>query len=88
MKLDQIAQGTFNIDKSGNGLEAIVWWRQGDIDSLRKYCLDDVKITKDVYEYAMKNKKLFFKEGPFNKEIKLDTKHWEQVAEARTQSLF
>jgi DEAD/DEAH box helicase domain-containing protein len=89
MKLDQIAQGTFNISKSGNGLEAIVWWRNGDIDSLRKYCIDDVKITKDVYEYAMKNKKLMFKEGPFNKEIKLNTSSWEVfVPEVRTQSLF
>ena len=88
MKLDQVAQGTLNIAKSGNGLEAIVWWRKGDIESIRKYCLDDVKITKDVYEYALKNKKLFFKEGPFNKEIKLDTKHWELESEAKTQSLF
>jgi uncharacterized protein YprB with RNaseH-like and TPR domain len=88
MKLDQVAQGTLGTQKSGEGLQAIVWWRNGDIDSLRKYCMDDVKITKDVYEYAVKNKKLFFKEGPFNKEIKLDTKHWEQVPEAKTQSLF
>ena len=88
MKLDQVAQGTLGTQKSGEGLQAIVWWRNGDIDSLRKYCMDDVKITRDVYEYALKNKKLFFKEGPFNKEIKLDTKHWEQVPEAKTQSLF
>jgi len=88
MKLDQIAEGTFGMHKSGNGLEAVVWWKQGEIDKIRKYCLDDVKITKDVYEYAMKNKKLIFKEGPFTKEIKLDTKHWEPVLEVKTQSLF
>lgn len=88
MKLEQVAQGTFGISKSGNGLEALVWWRNGEIDKLRKYCLDDVKITKDVYEYALKNKKLMFKEGPFVKEIKLDTKHWEFLPEAKTQSLF
>lgn len=88
MKLDQIAEGTFGTHKSGNGLEAVVWWKKGEIDKIRKYCLDDVKITKDVYEYAMKNKKLIFKEGPFTKEIKLDTKHWEPVSEVKTQSLF
>ena len=88
MKLDQIAQGTFGLGKSGDGLQAIVWWRTGDIENLRKYCIDDVKITKDVYEYAMKNKKLLFKEGPFTKEIKLDTKHWEVVPEAKTATLF
>ena len=88
MKLDQIAEGTFGINKSGNGLEAVAWWRSGEIEKIRKYCLDDVKITKDVYEFALKNKKLMFKEGPFIKEIKLDTKHWEPLEEVKTMSLF
>ncbi len=88
MKLDQIAEGTLGVHKSGNGLEAVAWWRTGEIDKIRKYCLDDVRITKDVYEYALKNKRLMFKQGPFVKEIKLDTKHWEPVPEVKTQSLF
>ncbi|OHA99679.1 MAG: hypothetical protein A3H52_02335 [Candidatus Zambryskibacteria bacterium RIFCSPLOWO2_02_FULL_39_26] len=88
MKLDQVAEGTFGINKQGNGLEAVNWWRNGEIERVRKYCLEDVKLTKDVYEYAMKNKKLIFKEGPFTKEIKLETKHWEPVSEVKTKSLF
>src|SRR3989344_1917685 len=88
LKLDKIAQGTFGINKSGDGLEAVVWWRTGEIEKIRKYCLEDVKITKDVYEFALKHKKLIFKEGPFTKEIKLDTKHWEPVSEIKTQRLF
>lgn len=88
MKLTQIAEGTFGIPKSGDGLEAVAWWRNGEIDKIKKYCIEDVRITKDVYEYAMKNKKLLFKEGPFVKEIKLETKHWEPISEVKTQSLF
>jgi DEAD/DEAH box helicase domain-containing protein len=88
MKLDQIAEGTLGINKSGNGFEAIVWWKNGEIDKIREYCLKDVKITKELYEFALKNKKLMFKEGPFIKEIKLDTKPWEMEDEVRTQSLF
>jgi len=88
MKLDQVAEGTFGIGKSNNGLDAVIWWEQGEIEKIRKYCLDDVRITKEVYEYALKNKKLLFKEGPFTKEIKMDVKHWEPISEIRTQSLF
>jgi hypothetical protein len=88
MKLDQIAEGTLGINKSGNGLEAIVWWKNGEIEKIREYCLKDVKITKEIYEFAIKNNKLMFKEGPFVKEIKLDTKHWEPQEEIKTQSLF
>lgn len=88
LKLDKIAMGTFGINKSGDGFDAVKWWNEGKVEDIKKYCLDDVKITKDVYEFAMKNKKLIFKEGPFTKEIKLDTKHWEPVPEVKTQSLF
>ncbi len=88
LKLDKVAEGTFGLKKSGDGLEAVKWWREGKIDEIRRYCLDDVKITRNVYDFALKNKKLMFKEGPFIKEIKLDVKHWEPVAEVKTQSLF
>lgn len=76
MKLDQIAEGTLGVNKSGNGLDAIRWWREGEVEKVKKYCLDDVRITKDVYEYALKFGKLFFKEGPNLNEVKLDTSYW------------
>lgn len=81
MKLDQIAEGTLGVNKSGHGLDAIKWWREGEIDKVKKYCLDDVRITKDVYEYALKNGKLIFKEGPNLNTVKLDTTDWETLPE-------
>ena len=77
MKLDQVAEGTLGIKKSGHGLDAIRWWKDGEIDKVKKYCLDDVLITKDIYEYALKNSKIFFKEGPNLNEVKLDIADWE-----------
>ncbi len=77
MKLDQIAEGTLGINKSGDGMDAVKWWREGEIEKVKKYCLNDVRITKDLYEYALKNNKLIFKEGPNLNEIKLDTSLWE-----------
>lgn len=82
MKLDQIAEGTLGVNKSGHGLDAIKWWRDGEIEKVKKYCLDDVRITKDVYEYALKNGKLIFKEGPNLNEIKLDTSDWETLPDS------
>lgn len=77
MKLDQLAEGTLGKKKSGHGFDAIKWWRQGEIDKIRTYCIDDVRITKELYDYARANNKLIFKEGKELKEIKLDTSHWE-----------
>ncbi|MEK9185609.1 MAG: ribonuclease H-like domain-containing protein, partial [Patescibacteria group bacterium] len=78
MKLDQVAEGTLGIKKSGHGLDAIEWWKKGEIEKLRKYCLDDVRITRDLYDYALQNSKLIFKEGGRNNEIKLDISLWEK----------
>ncbi len=90
MKLDQVAEGTLGINKSGHGLDAVVWWRKGEIDKIKKYCVDDVKITRDVYDFAMKNGFLKFREGGKDIEIKLDTSNWEKLEEEKPQmaSLF
>lgn len=78
MRLDQVAEGTLGLNKSGHGLEAITWWKQGEIEKIRKYCLDDVRITKELYNYALENQKLKFKEGGEIMDIKLDTSKWEE----------
>lgn len=81
MKLDQLAEATLGTKKTGWGLDAVKWWKQGEIQKIRDYCLDDVKITKEIYDYAVKNGKLLFKEGPQVKEIPLDTSEWEKPVE-------
>lgn len=81
IKLDTIAEATLGINKSGHGLDAITWWRNGEIDKIIKYCIDDVKITKDIYDYAMINSKLKYKDlgaGGQIRDIKLDTSKWEE----------
>lgn len=77
MRLDQLAEGTLGKNKTSHGLEAVKWWRQGEIQKIKDYCLADVKITKEIYDYALANQKLSFKEGRDLKEIALDTKDWE-----------
>lgn len=79
VKLDQVAEGTLGLNKTGHGLEAIKWWRDGEIEKVKKYCLDDVRLTKDLYEYALKEGKLLFKEGGNSNEIKLDVSDWETL---------
>ena len=82
LKLDSIATATLGTGKSGHGLEAVTWWKNGEIEKLIKYCIDDVKVTKDVYDYALKNGLLKYKDGAVMKDIKLDTKDWEKKTES------
>lgn len=81
MRLDSLAEGTLGKKKSGHGLDAITWWKKGEIDKIRTYCLDDVKLTKELYDYALSNGKLIFKDGKDLLEIKLDTSEWEKPIE-------
>ena len=89
IKLDQVGAGTLGEGKSGHGLQAVQWWRKGEIEKIRKYCLDDVRITKEVYEYALKHKSLKFKEGADIKKFKVNTSKWGEIGDGvLNQSLF
>lgn len=51
--LDALAQANVNAGKTGHGLEAIELYREGRIEELKNYCLNDVKLTRDLYELAL-----------------------------------
>lgn len=78
LRLDSVAEGTLGEKKNGHGLDAVRWWNTGEIDKIRKYCLNDVKITKDIYDYAIKNGSVYYMDFSEKKEIKLDTSDWER----------
>lgn len=61
VKLDAIAKETLGIQKGGNGLDAITYYHNGDWEKLTKYCLQDVEITKDIYNHVLKTGELKFK---------------------------
>ena len=54
LKLDDVAAASIGHGKSGHGLQAVEWWKQGEKEKVKKYCLDDVRVTKEVYEYGQK----------------------------------
>ncbi len=60
LKLESIAQATLGEGKSGSGLDALKYYKNGDWNTLEKYCLDDVRITRDVYEYGKKHGHLWY----------------------------
>jgi DEAD/DEAH box helicase domain-containing protein len=79
LRLQSIAEATLGIGKSGNGLEAVTWWQNGEYDKVRQYCMDDVKITRQIFDYAMKHGKLKYKEPGGDREFKIDTSQWTKV---------
>lgn len=82
LKLDLVAEGTLGKKKTGYGLEAVTWWKSGEIEKVKKYCEEDVRITKELYDYALKNNSLKYKDMNKIQEIKLDTINWEKYKDS------
>ena len=77
LKLDTVGEATLGINKTARGAEAIDMWKNGEIDKLISYCTQDVKMTKELYDYAINNGKMKYKESGTIKELKLNTSKWE-----------
>ena len=59
-KLNDLAKATLQIEKSADGLQAQKWWQEGNVAEIKKYCEQDVRVTKGIYEYGKKNRMLYF----------------------------
>jgi DEAD/DEAH box helicase domain-containing protein len=53
VKLERIAQGTLGTGKSADGLMAVEWWKQGEVQKIIDYCLKDVEVTRDVFLHGL-----------------------------------
>jgi len=52
VSLDSIAKATLGRGKSGQGLDALRWYKEGRFDLIERYCRDDVDITRQVFEFG------------------------------------
>lgn len=71
LKLENIAQATLGKGKSGHGLDAIKYFHAGDWELLEKYCLDDVRITKEVYNYGLSHGHIWYTNNGEKNKIKI-----------------
>lgn len=91
-KLDDLASATLGYGKIGKGSDAVKYWAAGDLESLRKYCIQDVKVTMDLYDFGVENGyiKYFDKQG-FVKQVDIDWdlgKREPEVVEEAPMSMF
>lgn len=79
--LDGIAQATLGIAKSGHGSDAIAWWNAGEIQKIVDYCIQDVKVTKAVFDHARKHGELSYTDRATGEKttVPVDTSQWDPV---------
>ena len=82
VSLDILAKTNLGVGKTSHGLEAIRFYREGDLESLKNYCLNDVKITKDLYELAKKQSHLMVPKKFTGEMVKVPFNIQSQVVQA------
>lgn len=90
-KLDDVVTATLKRGKTAKGSDAPIFWAKGELDKLRDYCMEDVRLTKELYEYGRDNGFVsYFDKQGFIKQVHID---WnigkkEKKIEDKTLSLF
>lgn len=76
ISLNEVVNATLGKKKSGHGLQAINLYKEGKIEELKQYCLDDVMLTKELFEYGIKNGEIFYPAVSGKISIKVDWKKY------------
>lgn len=76
IRLQALAEATLGRGKAGDGLKAGEWWKEGKRDKVAEYCIEDVRLTRELYDYALQHGILKYKDLRDIRDIKMDTTHW------------
>ncbi len=58
--LSTLATATLKKDKTADGMEAIKMYREGRMEELARYCLEDVRLTRDLFDYGKREGNVLF----------------------------
>ena len=74
-----LAEANLGVGKTGKGLEAIDLYRNGEIEKLKNYCLQDVKLTKEIFELIKNQSFLWIPQRDLPQMIKLPIFYKEEI---------
>ena len=60
VSLHSVAQATLGITKTGEGWNAVNLYEQRRMEELKKYCLNDVHLTREIYDFGCRENRVFF----------------------------
>lgn len=81
IRLQALAEATLGKGKKGDGLKSGEWWREGKKAQVAEYCIEDVRLTRELYDYALAHGLLKYKDLREKRDIKIDTSGWSRVNE-------
>ena len=74
--LNDVVNATLGKHKSGHGLQAIELFKAGKMAELKEYCMDDVRLTKELFEHGVKNGQINYLNERGKMNIKVEWKKY------------
>ena len=72
ISLSRLAEANLGVKKDRHGSEAIALYRDGKIAELKEYCLNDVKLTKELYDLSRKQNYLMMPGKNMGEMVKIE----------------
>jgi DEAD/DEAH box helicase domain-containing protein len=69
--LDHLATETLGTGKTAHGLQAVEWFRQGEMEKLSLYCRHDVEATRDLFQYGLQNDHIVYRKKGVDARLRL-----------------
>jgi DEAD/DEAH box helicase domain-containing protein len=69
--LDHLATETLDHGKTADGLQALEWFKQGEMKKLTEYCQQDVAVTRDLFQYCLDKSHLIYKTKKDDRRVRL-----------------
>lgn len=76
LKLDSVAEATLGEKKTASGTQSLKWWKAGEVEKVRSYCLKDVEITRKLFDYALEYGVVKYRDFGVTRDVKLKTDSW------------
>lgn len=76
LALNDLISATLGKKKSGHGLMAIDYYNEGKFEELKKYCLDDVMLTKELFDYGVRTGEIYYLNERGKEIIRVDWKKY------------
>jgi DEAD/DEAH box helicase domain-containing protein len=71
LSLDHLAQETLKQGKSADGLQAVEWFREGEMEKLTEYCTQDVSVTWRLFQFGVEQGHLIYREKQADRRLRL-----------------
>ncbi len=60
LSLDALASATLGAEKLADGVQAVRWYKAGELEKLLEYCRKDVALTQQLYSFGKQHGHLYY----------------------------